>query len=270
MSYQTSLVKAIFNLPSRSPNTDTIHHVDYHRALGVYQNNYIESGIRALSISYRSVFAVMELGDFRKLAKAYLKAYPKTCFDWAEYGQHLSEFMLTIDALTSMPFLPELAEIDWRLTHIERSANAKFDASSFALLQTCDIDTLYFVPGAGLQLTQVLFPICEIYSLAHGATIKGQGGEDSLHQTPNASSIKLLINQALKSPVYKPIVLYREQYKGVFEYCDVAAQSAFESILRQQNVGIVLSHFGEDQSAMTHWLQHNIQSKKICAVVSKG
>jgi hypothetical protein len=285
MDYQAALIHAIFNTQEQLSNSPQAANLHQHEAgssqakatlhqlnaLHVYQNNHLESGIRALSISYRTVFAIMDEGDFRMLCAAYLRAHPKSCFDWADYGEHFSEFMLSIDALASMPFLPELADIDWRLMHIERNANIEFDASSFSLLQTTPLEELVFVGAPGLQLNKVLFPVCELYGLAHNISSTAnsalQGGDEAI---PLASSVNKLIDDAIKSPAYRSIVLWREEYKGVFEYCDEASGSAILSMLAHHAISDVLGHFGEDQNAMTNWLQQQIQSKKIYAVAARN
>jgi hypothetical protein len=258
MHYQSQLIKAVFDNTEHSQN-----------ALSVYQNNYIESGIRALSITYASVFAIMNEADFRKLSIEYLTAYPKTCFDWADYGQNLSEFMLSIEAIASMPFLPELADIDRRLMQLERASNQSFNAASFALLHTQALDTLCFVPAPGLQLTQTLFPIVELYELAHAFNNENGSRDQAGQKNTHANSVKVLINAAIDKPRYKSIVLWREHYKGLFEYCDTPCANAFSSILNYSSISDVLGHFGDDQNTMTKWLAQHIRSRKIYAITQK-
>ena len=53
----------------------------------------------------------MDEQDFRKLCHGYLLQYPKTCFDWADYGADFKEYILSIDAFAEMPFLPELRAV---------------------------------------------------------------------------------------------------------------------------------------------------------------
>ncbi|MFT6267877.1 MAG: hypothetical protein ACJAVV_000682 [Alphaproteobacteria bacterium] len=283
MLYQSLLIQAVFNQSKDSPElalSDSVQTITsstegsteqtkQHSAFGLYHNNYIENGIRAMSITYRSVFAIMDEDDFRKLSIGYLSMYPKTCFDWADYGEGFSDYMLNIDALASMPFLPELADIDWRLMHIERTSNQSFDGASFGLLQTIPLDNLYFECAPGLQVTEAIFPIQELYQLAHQFVDEKQIGAEQAQKTSHVNKINNLINIAIKSPSYRSIVLWREEYKGLFEYCDTASANAFSSMLANNSISDVLSHFGDDQSAMTNWLQLHIQSRKIFAVVEK-
>ena len=270
MLYQQRLIEALFNTQSAN-NSDSIAHP--HPALSVYNNNYIESGIRALGISYRTIFALLNESDFRKLAYAYLNEYPKTSFDWADYGEHLSEFIFDIDALAQMPFLPELAEIDWRLMHIERARDKAFNAATFSLLQTHNTEHLQFISAPGLQTMDVLFPVQEIYQLVHDESLHNKA--ENVLETTQAdkklpiNKINSLANAAIQLGEYKSIVLWREEYKALFEYTDENSDKAFESMLNNSSIANVLIHFGEDQNAMTNWLQQHIQTKKIVAVVDK-
>lgn len=267
MLYQQRLIKALFNCEDIIPEQNK-YDVS-HPALKVYSNNYLETGIRALSITYRTVLGIIDESDFRKLTTAYLKKYPKTCFDWADYGKHFSNFMFEIDGLSSMPFLPELAEIDWRLMHIERAQNEIFDATSFGLMQTNSVDQLFFKSAPGLQTMQVLFPVQELYQLVHDFDDDDHSQTAQQAKKLHINKINSLVQDAIKSGQYRSIVLWREEYKGLFEYTDADANNAFESLLNNSCIADVLSHFGEDQNAMTNWLQQHIQSRKIYAIVER-
>jgi hypothetical protein len=263
MRYQSLLIEAIFES----------HNTSNKPAISVYQNNYIETGIRALSITYKTVFGILDKHDFRKLASQYILSHPKTCFDWADYGQSFSDYMFDIEALTSMPFLPELAELDWRLTHIERSSNKVFNGESFNLLKTHNPDSLCFLPAPGLQLMEALFPLTPLYRLVHNNEVDVLSENELTHaQSPKHLQVdevnKLVVN-AIKSPVYSSIILWREQYKGLFEDCDEISTKAFKSMLQKNSVSDVLSHFGDDPICITNWLQKQIQSRKIYALEVK-
>lgn len=277
MKYQQQLISTIFkNKNVFEDKKDKVSLQSNSPALAIYQNNYIENGIRALSICFATVYALMDEHDFRKLAHEYLLLYPKTCFDWADYGDQFSDFMLEIDAIAEMPYLPELAELDWRLMHIERLANQVFDSQSFGKLQTTSPELLKFVPAPGLQTMQVLFPVFELYQLAHDFSQQNIDKIADLSTRQKAYKNKKLhmektndlINSAISSPVYRSIVLWREDFKGMFEYCEPTAVLAFNSMLENKHIAQVLSHFGEDQTSMANWLHNHIQSRKIYAIVN--
>jgi hypothetical protein len=278
LNYQQALINSIFS-PQNTSNTESSkepHNAGSisdgaQAALGVYHNNYIENGIRALSISFATVAGLLDDSDFRRLAHDYLLAYPKQCYDWADYGESFAEFMYDIDALAAMPFLPEVAELDWRLMHIERAQDQSFDAASFARLQSEDSANLSFVPSATLQIMPAVFPLSELYALVHSdAYSEGPAAENVAHSIEARkrllSNINKLVGLAIKTGEYRSIVLYRKDYKGIFDYVDGNALEAFKCLLSQNTVESVLSKFGDDQAAMTAWLQQQIEKQNIIAV----
>lgn len=231
-------------------------------ALQIYQNNYIENGIRALSIGFPTVFGIMQEADFRKLCRLFLHAQPKTSFDWADYGHNFAAFMFDIEALADMPFLPELAELDWRLSQIERCADKTFDAESFNLLQTNAADNLTFISAPGLQIMQCVFPLKQLYCLVHDSNL----ATDSLAKAALVEQINSLVNAAIKQPKYRSCILYRAHYKALFEYCEQSAVPAFNGMLKGATIASVLATFENNETAMSQWLQTHIESRKIYGI----
>jgi len=265
-SYQKMLIANItheHNSLSENIQSDA---ADVNEALFIYRNNYIETGIRALSISFPTVLALLGEAAFRSIAKLYLINYPKDCFDWADYGAMFSEYLFDVDALADTPYIPEIAELDWRLNIIERQQDVHFDAESFSLLQSCDAANLYFVPAPGLQTMNVLFPVQELYSLAH----RFSHNEDEYAKAELIKNINILINRAINKPVARSIILWREHYKALFEYCEQVPAKAFESMLHGSSVEQVLASFGDDQVAMSQWLQQHIGTRKIYAITTQN
>lgn len=264
--YQQMLVANITNEQNNLSANSVSEASDVNDALFIYRNNYIETGIRALSISFPTVLALLGEDAFRNIAKLYLIKHPKDCFDWADYGAMFSAYLFDIDALADTPYIPEVAELDWRLSTIERQQDIDFDADSFALLQNYDAAKLNFVPAPGLQVMNVYFPVQELYSLVHNAS--PEGNEHT--KAEGIENLKILIHSAINNPVLRSIVLWREHYKALFEYCEQMPAKAFESMVNESSVEQVLASFGDDQAAMSQWLQQHIGTRKIYAITTRN
>lgn len=260
MKYQASLIEHI--LTPRNTHNESHLNDKAQNAIDVYHNNYIENGIRALAISFSSVGAILDEQDFRKLCHGYLLQYPKTCFDWADYGANFNEYILSIDAFAEMPFLPELAMLDWHLMHAERAKDIGFDAESFTLLQTTPADQLKFIPAASLKVLDFLFPVVELYQLVHDKNLQTDENARKLHLL----NINNLINDAIKLGTTRSIVVWRAEYKAEFEYVHDKLLQALNSLNCNESIEQVLSVFGEDQASMSAWLQSIIQTKKVVAI----
>lgn len=260
MKYQASLIGQIFKHKTAFDERHLTSAAQ--NAINVYHNNYIENGIRALAITFSSVATILDEQDFRKLCHGYLLNFPKACFDWADYGADFNEYILGIDALAEMPFLPELAFLDWHLMHAERTEDKEFDAQSFTLLQTTPANQLKFIPTASLKILDFMFPVVELHQLAHDESLQTDESARKLH----ILNINNLINDAIKLGTTRSIVVWRAEYKAEFEYVHEKRLHAFNSLNCNESIEQVLSVFGEDQASMSAWLQSIIQTKKVVAI----
>ncbi len=236
------------------------------RALTVYHNNYIETGINALKIGFPTLSGLLDPNDFRRLCYQYLIRYPKTCFDWSDYGHNLNEFILQVEALSTQPFLSDIAQLDSQILQIERLPDKPLSHDSFDLMQHVDFSKLFFISATGLSLTQSVFPIVELYQLVHNHN--DSSNEDIVEHNPKASHIKKLnnlLNCAIKSPQYRSVVMWREQFKGRFTYCNEQAYNAFASVISKESIEQVFSHF-DQEAALTTWLQTSIKHHQIIGV----
>ncbi len=269
MSYQAELISQMLKISnaaiaSENASSNEILFAenikDKHPAIGVYANNYVETGIRALSISYPTLKGLLDEHSFRTLAAGYLSAYPKNTFDWAEYGSGFSDFLLQQNQVSDAVYLPEIALLDWHIASIERLKNKAFVPESFAKLQSEDLSTLRFELGVGFQMIEVFFPVYELYQLVH---------EPSLQSGPQReaylSSINKLINDAISSRKTRSIILWRERYKGIFEYCQADTINAYKMMSDGRSIEDVFACF-EDEVRLSTFLQECIQTKKIVSV----
>ena len=260
MDYQATLIAKIFKSTGATPSKGLSSVAQ--NALDVYHNNYIENGIRALSIGFPSLAAILDEQDLRKLFHTYLLDKPKSCFDWADYGHDLEEYILSIEALSALPFLSELAKLDWHLMQAEREPSKAFDAASFALLQTQPANELRFLAGNGLRMFTAIFPLVELYQLAHDEALQTDETARKLH----LKKINNLIDDAIKHGRPRSIIVWRAEYKAEFDYLQDVDAKAFEKLNHNEDIENVLSVFGDDQVAMSTWLQSTIQSKRVLAI----
>lgn len=286
MNYQQAIVQQILvkqkqqavegnakgqrNMPQSNDHESHGNHAQT-RAIKVHFNNYIETGINALKIGFPTLYGLLDHNDFRRLCYQYLIQHPKTCFDWSDYGQDLDNFILDIDALSTQPFLSDIAKLDTQLLQIERLPDKGLDHVSFELMQQEEFADLLFVGASGLSLTKSLFPIVELYQLVHD--YNNSADERNIEHGSKAAHLKNLNNlldHAIKSPQYRSIIVWREQYKGRFTYCSEQAYLAYSSVIAQESVAQVFSHFNDDEAGLTAWLQTSIQNHQIIGIVRAG
>ena len=291
-SYQQQLLASIFNVPlERSENQILSANEKAHAtntALNVYSNNFVENGIRALSISFPTVLGFIGEDSFRILAKKFLYHEPKTSFDWAEYGSELPAYIEEQVALNDYPFLSEVATLDWAIHTVQRLADEHFKGESFALLEAGDTASLKFVGAPGLQILTFQFPVLELYQLIHEPFLQSEDGlearkalleevktsiskvlNDEIETATSVStstSINKPTSNAINQEAPRSIVLWRPEYKAQFEYVSHAEADVIQRINVQSSVNIVIETIDKHQLELVSWLTNAISNKFIFAV----
>ncbi|MFC4700183.1 putative DNA-binding domain-containing protein [Glaciecola siphonariae] len=250
MDYQKQLIDDIFN-PSASS----------HRLPGVqiYHNNFVENGIRALSITFPTLAHLMDEGDFRALARAYLLSDIKTEFDWADYGDGLADFLMRQEQVSALPYLSEVAELDWLLHQVSRKADKTFDAESFALLNEQNPAALEFELAPGFTLAKFFFPVEQLYRLAHDAELRVAGAtRDQFIQQLNKS-----ISDAINLDTPRSIMLWRPDYKAEMLSLNDHDAIVFQQLQNKRSVADIFAHFTDQVDHLQAWLSEQIMQKRI-------
>ncbi|MGQ8364708.1 putative DNA-binding domain-containing protein [Glaciecola sp. 1036] len=253
MDYQQLLINSIFNQQGGNSS-----------ALEIYQNNYVENAINALSISFPTLLGIIGEPDFRKIAFRYAKQFPKSSFDWAEFGTSLSEFLQQEEMFENLPYLSEIADFDWRRLWIERAPDETFSADSFALLQQYPPSELRFRPAAGLQKVEYFFPIDTFYDFCQ------LDDQNSEQKQTLLLSLKKAINDAIKQPHLRSFVLWRHQAKAQFEVHSPLYCNAFDKLLDDASVEEVLATLEKSPEQMHHWLQSVIAKRQVVAIEKRS
>jgi len=290
--YQRQLVAKIFNMRSRMPlqneaneiaepiqseinteknrqvdtqaSTQTSTQTDTQTGLNVYTNNFIENGIRALSITFPTVEGLIGEDSFRMLSRKFLRHEAKASFDWADYGITLPTFIESQDALEAYPFLIEVAELDWVIHCIQREADKKFEPSTFASLESGDTSSLRFIAAPGLQSRRFWFPVADLYRLIHEPYLQSEEGV--LARKALLKNTTELINNAINMTTPRSLVLWRAEYKAQFEYLSHAEAEVIQKINVKAPVDAVIETIGTHNIDLVAWLTKAISNKLIFAV----
>jgi hypothetical protein len=273
--YQRQLIAKIFNMHPPSSQKEPIEsaerirldasiQVNIHSGLNVYTNNFIENGIRALSITFPTVEGLIGEDSFRMLSRKFLRQDAKASFDWAEYGITLPTFIEGQEALETYPFLSEVAQLDWVIHGVQRQADKAFEPSTFASLETGDTDLLRFTPAPGLQLLTFWFPVVDLYQLIHDPYL--QSDEGILARKALLKKTTKSINNAINMATPRSLVLWRAEYKAQFEYISDAEADVIQQINAQASVNAVIDTIGTHNIDLVEWLSNAISNKLIFAV----
>jgi len=165
LTSQRALLQALFGAASDAEalKTLTTDHAMPTRARGLasYQSNAHMLAERVLVAAYPVVTAILSPDSMGQLARALVHRHPPVRGDLARWGADLPGFIAASPQLAELPWLADVARIEWALHAAATAANvadgvadqsglpASADLTSLALLTTHDPDQLTLTLAAG-------------------------------------------------------------------------------------------------------------------------
>lgn len=132
--------------------------------LSVYAQGYRERIREALAEAYETIHHVLGESAFRELALAYAQHVPSHDYNLSFAGRHLAAFLAPYPLTKELPFLPDLARLEWKMVEVFHSfEEPSFDPSSVAAfsLEEWSGARLQFQPS--VRLMHSAWPIRDIW-----------------------------------------------------------------------------------------------------------
>jgi hypothetical protein len=152
--------------------------------MDIYRNNARLNRIAALTDAFPNVAQLVGTEYFGALARAYIDRTPAKSANLHDDGAELPAFIRGFAPAANLPYLSDVAEVDWLLhrayfaadaTAIDRSTLAELGSERFAAA------SLRFMPSVGLGRS-LLWPIADILRMHAGGppACLGVGGQSML------------------------------------------------------------------------------------------
>ena len=125
------------------------------RRLAIYRSNLSAHWDRALSSAYPVVRQLVGPEFFTALARAYGKAHPSQDADLNRFGAALADFLAHFEHVADLPYLPDMARLEWSL-HLARYAP---DAAALAAPALASMTAAQFEASRPL-----LHPACALHA----------------------------------------------------------------------------------------------------------
>ena len=219
-------------------------------AMQIYHANYIENGIRALSISFPSLVSLLGEQAFRAVSTNYLQQQAKSQFDWGEYGANFASFIATQERLEHLPYISEVAAFDWVRHCAARMPDIDYAPDTIAALDSEDLRHCQFVMAPAYSIHHFYFPVIEL--------LEWQQGQVS------TELMNKILDDAIKRASTRSVVVWRPEFKVAYSYLDASLEPASQALITKQSVEAVLARLtGVDLSA---WLAEIITSKQLFSV----
>jgi hypothetical protein len=132
--------------------------------LQVYRNNVLASLADALEANFPVVVRLVGDAFFRGAAHAFIRAHPPRRPSLAEYGDDFAEFLAGFPPARVLPYLPDVARLEWLAGECRRSERTPvLDSRSLADLAQEAASALQLTLQPCCRLFQSPFPVDRIW-----------------------------------------------------------------------------------------------------------
>ncbi len=218
--------------------------------LEIYRSNGLAIADRALRAAFPIVSALLGDVGFSALAKHFWRANPPTSGDLGDYGAMLPIFIAAQSdpALLSVPFLADVARLDWAVHHVERRIDSSLmDGSRWAILSATDPAHIHLNLAPATELIESIFPVVTIFDAHHTNDFSALQGE-SANQAENAW-------------------IYREGFRAVVTTLPVAEAQFTHALRDGKSLNDALDAVTqEDMFDFSHWLTRAAKGRWIADI----
>jgi len=132
------------------------------RGMSAYQANGHDLAERSLLAVYPVVAALVGDDSFATMARELWHRHPPVRGDLACWGEALAAFVAPNPQLADVPYLADVARVEWALHRAAGAPDAGADPASFALLTQADPDTLTLRLAPGTAVMASEWPVASL------------------------------------------------------------------------------------------------------------
>lgn len=132
--------------------------------LSVYAGGYVTRVRDALIEVYESIHQVLGERTFTEMAEAYTKEHPSRDYNLSSVGRHLSHFLEGSSWNSNLPFLADLAHLEWAIAWAFHSTEEpSLDAASLNMFSLEEWDRARLTFQRSVTLISSSWPILDIW-----------------------------------------------------------------------------------------------------------
>ncbi|MDE2623336.1 MAG: putative DNA-binding domain-containing protein [Betaproteobacteria bacterium] len=160
-------------------------------ALDIYRNNWRHNLRAALAGAYPVLEQVVGTEFFHHLASRFMEVHPSTSGNLHDYGAALPAFLHGFAAAQSLPYLPDLAALEWAChrAYFAQDENP-LDLQALARVPEDELEQLAFALHPACALLSSAWPVAAIWH-AHQP-----GAPEDFHIDLDAGLCRLLVGRS--------------------------------------------------------------------------
>jgi len=169
LELQTEFARALVARDERSLMTEWIvagRGLAPDERIGVYRNNVFSNYRAVLREVYPVVLALVDEPFFKGAADAYVSTYPSRSGNLNDFGGELGDFLAGWPPARQLPYLPDVARLEWAVEHAFHAAEAPLlDLTTLAAVAQEVLPGLHFALHPASRIVRSPYPILRIWQV---------------------------------------------------------------------------------------------------------
>jgi len=218
--------------------------------LAVYRGNVFGNHAQALAGAYPVVRELLGGEFFDALAREYGRAHPSTSGDLNEFGGALAEFVARFPHTADLPYLADVARLEWRVHRAYYAADpVAFDSSRVVALPADDQARLRLRLAPGCAVMEFPTPAGRIW-LAHR-----EPGPAGLESVLDGTGDRIL--------VHRPLWTVEVSLLEAGDWAFLAAAERGDALVEALGAGVAADPDYDFGSALGRWVGAGVISDLV-------
>lgn len=137
------------------------------QGINIYQRNLLANAQRALSISFPTIFKLLDSDISASLVHQFLRSSPPSQGDWGQWGETFTTFLSSHEVSENYPYLPDCAALDWHIHCGLHGKDQTFERPSLQLLSDSEPEYITVIFNQNVKVISSQYPITEILQAHH-------------------------------------------------------------------------------------------------------
>ena len=232
------------------------------KGINVYRRNLLANAQRALSISFPTVFKLLDSDISERLVYQFLRSFPPEQGDWAQWGSSFSDFLASTEVGQNYPYLADCASVDWHVHNALNGCDQTLVKTSLQVLSDSEPLHIYIDFNQNVKLFHTVYPVADIFQAHNHEEVSQREASMVKAKKALASDLKEQVVMIYR-PDFQPKVTTLTAGEGLFMTCLFSGQSLEQSLDAVKND----NDFSFEQwliTAINHNLIFTFKEKKLC------
>lgn len=152
--------------------------------INVYQRNLFASAQRALSISFPTIFTLLDSDVAEELSQDFLRYAPMKQGDWGLWGDKFPTFIASAKVSEVYPYLADCALLDWQIHSALHGKDQTLQQATLQYLSDIEPEHIYVKFNENVKLVTSEYPLGDIFQAHHHQDISQR--EVAMQRAKNA------------------------------------------------------------------------------------